>query len=98
MPPGKPCRLLGDRPVRGDDKQPAGGLAPLPGVEGVDEVVPGPWNPYRWVHLSRGERIGDELKALVVREPRGAGTFRLQTVRGLVTITAIGGDALGLSP
>jgi hypothetical protein len=46
VPPGKSRRLLGDSPVGGDDEQPAGILAPLPGVEGVDEVVPGPWNPY----------------------------------------------------
>jgi hypothetical protein len=82
VPPGKPRRLLGDSPIRGDDEQPAGILAPLPGVEGVDEVVPGPWNPYRRVHPSCGECIDDELEALVVREPRSACVLGEQLLLG----------------
>jgi hypothetical protein len=49
MPPRQACDLLGDRAVQGDDEDTPGGLALLPGVEGVYEVKPGPGHRHRRV-------------------------------------------------
>lgn len=59
-------------PSGGYDEHPAGILAFLPRVEDVDEVEAGPWHLHRRIYPPRGERIGDELEALVVGEPRRA--------------------------
>lgn len=70
MPPGKSSHLLGDGAVGSNDEYPAGILTLLPCVEGIDEVEAGPWHLHRLIDSPRGERIRDDLEALVVGEPR----------------------------
>lgn len=70
MPPGKSSHLLGDGAVGSNDEYPAGILTLLPRVEGVDEVEAGPWHLRRRIDSPCGDRIRDDLEALVVGEPR----------------------------
>jgi len=60
MPPGKSGHPPGGGAIDVDDEHPAGVLAPLPGVEGVDEVVSGPRHLDRRVNPLRAQRLGDE--------------------------------------
>jgi hypothetical protein len=68
--PDKPGDLLRGRSIRGDDEQTARVLALLPDVERVDEVESRPRHPHRRVSLVC-DRVGHELKALVIGKPRG---------------------------
>jgi hypothetical protein len=71
-----PCEAnghMGDDSVLSDHEDTAGGLTPLPGVEGIDEVETGPRHGYCWIVLPQSQRVGDESKTLVVGEPRRSG-------------------------
>jgi hypothetical protein len=68
-PPREPGNAPGDRPINGHDEDAASVLAPLPGVECVDEVEPCPRNRQRRVNPCPGDGADDELEALVVGEP-----------------------------
>jgi hypothetical protein len=71
-----PCKAdghLGDDSVLGDHEDTAGGLTPLPGVEGIDEVETGPRHSDCRIALPGSQRIVDESKALVVGKPRRSG-------------------------
>jgi hypothetical protein len=64
---------LGDDSVLSDHEDTAGGLTPLPGVEGIDEVETGPRHGDCRIALPGSQRIGDEPKTLVVGEPGRSG-------------------------
>ena len=64
MPPRQACDLLGDRAVQGDDEDTPGGLALLPGVEGVYEVKPGPGHRHRRVDPLGRKRVGHQSQTL----------------------------------
>src|SRR5918996_5613608 len=70
VPPRQARDLLGDSAVRGGDEDAPGGLAALPAVVGIDQVESRPRYPDLWVGALGGKGVGDQLKALVVGEPR----------------------------
>jgi hypothetical protein len=69
MPPPKAGHLLGDGPVWSGDEDTPGGLTTFPGIEGVDQVEPRPWDVYLRFCPLGGKSIGDQPKTLVVGEP-----------------------------
>src|SRR4029453_16902608 len=62
--------LLGDGPVWGGDEDAPSGFAALPTIEGVDQVIPRPGHGRGRVGGVGTVRRTNELKALVVGEPR----------------------------
>jgi hypothetical protein len=65
--------LLGDGSIWGGDEDAPRGFAALPTIEGVDQVVSRPGHGRGRVGGTGTARLTDELKALVVGEPRRAG-------------------------
>jgi hypothetical protein len=63
--PGKPSDQLGRGPVWSNHEHPAGALAGLPAVEGVDQVKTRPRRRHRQVRLPCRKRVDDQLQALI---------------------------------
>jgi hypothetical protein len=70
VPPGEPGYLLGDGAIGANDEDPTGVLALLPGVDGVDQVEPRPWNSRLRIGSTSGKSVYDQLQTLVVGKPR----------------------------
>ena len=69
MPPPKAGHLLGDGAVWSGDEDTPGILTAFPGIEGIDQVKPRPWDLDVGVCSLGGKGIGDQPKTLVVGEP-----------------------------
>jgi len=72
--PRQPRHDHGGNALSVDSKQPSGGLASFPDVEGVDQVITSPRHVDIRVGSVLRERTPHHVEALVEREPGGAGT------------------------